>query len=184
MKAVRMLLVLTLLTGLAYPLAITGLAQLLFPRRANGSLITEGGRVAGSELIGQAFDDPRYFAGRLSATPGFPYNGKASAGSNLGPLSPALKEAMERRRAALRAWDPENREPVPLELLTASGSGLDPHLSPAAAEWQAGRVARARGMGREAVEELIRRYTSGPQLGFLGEPVVNVLLLNRALDRR
>lgn len=184
MTSLRMLLVLTALCGFLYPLLTAALARLLFPAQAGGSLIVRDGRVAGSELIGQQFDDPRYFWPRPSATPSFPYNAAASAGSNHGPLNPALREAMDRRREALRSADPDNTAPVPLDLLTASASGLDPHISPEGAAWQAGRVARLRGMPRQRVEELIRRHTRLRQFGILGEPVVNVLLLNQDLDRR
>jgi potassium-transporting ATPase KdpC subunit len=179
---VILLVLLTLLTGLAYPLGFTGLAQLLFPAQANGSLITEQDRVVGSTLIGQPFDDPRYFWGRLSATAPAPYNGAASSGSNLGPLSDGLLDAVKGRLDALRAADPANRAPVPVDLVTASASGLDPHISPAAAEYQAARVARVRGIPLAEVRALIDRYTAGRQFGILGEPRVSVLELNRALD--
>src|SRR5438552_3078284 len=180
--AVMLLVLLTLLTGLAYPLGFTGLAQLLFPAQANGSLITQQDRLVGSTLIGQPFDDPRYFCGRLSATAPAPYNGAASSGSNLGPLSDALLDAVKARLDALRAADPTNRAPVPVDLVTASASGLDPHISPAAAEYQAPRVARVRGISVVEVRALIDRYTAGRQFGILGEPRVSVLELNRALD--
>lgn len=183
MTAIRMLLVMTVLCGLIYPLAITGVAQVLFPHQAHGSLIVRDGRVLGSELIGQHFEDPRYFWGRPSATPLFPYNALASAGSNLGPNNPARKQAIEERRKALRALDPTNTAEIPLDLLTASASGLDPNISPEAAAYQVSRVARVRGLDREKVEALVRRHTTPRQFGFLGEPVVNVLLLNRDLDR-
>jgi len=180
--AVMLLVLLTLLTGLAYPLGFTGLAQLLFPAQANGSLITQQDRVVGSTLIGQPFDDPRYFWGRLSATAPSAYNAAASSGSNLGPLSDALLDAVKARRDALRAEDPTNHAPVPVDLVTASASGLDPHISPAAAQYQAPRVARVRGMPVVAVRALIDQYTAGRQFGILGEPRVRVLELNRALD--
>ena len=180
--AVILLVLLTLLTGLVYPFGFTGLAQLLFPAQANGSLITEQDRLVGSTLIGQPFDDPRYFWGRLSATAPAAYNGAASSGSNLGPLSDALLDAVKGRLDALRAADPTNRAPVPVDLVTASASGLDPHISPAAAEYQASRVARVRGMSLVDVRALIDRYTVGRQFGILGEPRVSVLELNRALD--
>ncbi|TMA57289.1 MAG: potassium-transporting ATPase subunit KdpC [Deltaproteobacteria bacterium] len=180
--AVMLLVLLTLLTGLAYPLGFTGLAQLLFPAQANGSLITQQDRVVGSTLIGQPFDDPRYFWGRLSATAPSAYNAAASSGSNLGPLSDALLDAVKARRDALRAADPTNHAPVPVDLVTASASGLDPHISPAAAQYQAPRVARVRGMPVVAVRALIDQYTAGRQFGILGEPRVRVLELNRALD--
>lgn len=177
-----MLLLLTTLTGLVYPLVMTGLAQLLFPSQAEGSLIVEQGRVAGSRLIGQQFDDPKYFWGRPSATAPGPYNAASSSGSNLGPLSPDLRKAIEERRMRLRAADPDNLSQIPMDLLTASASGLDPNISPAAAEYQAARVARLRGLDAQAVRTLIARNTRGRQWGFLGEPVVNVVALNRALD--
>ena len=172
----------TLVTGLLYPLAVTGLAQVVFPAQANGSLIEQNGRIVGSALIGQSFDDPKYFWGRPSATSPFPYNAAASSGSNLGPSNPALIDAVQARVAALRAADAGNTEPVPADLVTASGSGLDPHISVAAALYQAPRVARTRGLDAGVVAQLVERYTEGPQLGLLGEPRVNVLKLNLALD--
>jgi len=180
--ALMTLLLLTILTGLLYPLAVTGLAQALFPHQANGSLIVRNGHVVGSSLIGQPFDDPKYFWGRPSTTSPFPYNAAASSGSNLGPTNPALIKAVQDRLATLKAADQDNLAPVPVDLITASGSGLDPHISPAAAEYQVRRVARARGMEEEAVRRLVARYTQGRQLGFLGEPRVTVFELNLALD--
>ena len=180
--AFLMLVLLTILTGLAYPLCVTGLAQLLFPAQANGSLLMDHDRAVGSALIGQPFEDPRYFWGRLSATTPAAYNAAASSGSNLGPLSDGLVDAAKARRDALRAADPTNLAPIPIDLVTASASGLDPHISPAAARYQGPRVARARGMRPEDVRALIDRCTEGRQLGILGEPRVNVLVLNRALD--
>lgn len=177
-----MLLLLTLLTGLVYPLAVTGLAQLLFPNQANGSLIVRDGKVIGSRLIGQYFDRPEYFWSRPSATAPFPYNAAASAGSNLGPTNPALIEAVKARVAALRAADPGNDSPIPVDLVTASGSGLDPHISPAAALYQAKRVARARSLDEAVVRNLIADHTEERQLRLLGERRVNVLQLNLALD--
>jgi potassium-transporting ATPase KdpC subunit len=177
-----LLLVFTVLTGLVYPLAMTGLAKLLFPRQAEGSLIVRDGRAIGSRLVGQPFSDPRYFWGRLSATTPIPYDAAASTGSNLGPLNPALLDAARARIAALRAADPGTAGPVPVDLVTASGSGLDPHLSPAAAEVQVARVARARGLSRELVRVIVRRHTEGRTFGLLGEPRVNVLGTNLALD--
>lgn len=180
--AVLALAVMTLLTGLAYPLAVTALAQLLWPHQANGSLILSEGQVLGSELVGQPFDDPAYFWGRLSATGPVAYNAGASSGSNYGPLHPALKKAAQARIDALLAADPGNARPIPVDLVTSSGSGLDPHISPAAAAYQIGRVARARDTSPEAVRALVDDHTEGRLLGFLGEPRVNVLKLNLALD--
>jgi len=178
-----LLLLLTLLTGLIYPMLITALAQVIFPYQANGSLITQNGQVVGSALIGQQFDDPRYFWGRLSATSGTPYNAAASSGSNLGPSNPALLAQVSARVTALKAVDPNNNLPIPVDLVTASGSGLDPDISIAAAQYQAARVARVRGLPPNQVQVLINQYTTGRTLGFLGEPRVNVLKLNLALDR-
>jgi potassium-transporting ATPase KdpC subunit len=186
--ALTALLVLTLLTGVLYPLLVTGIAQVAFPSQANGSLIVQGGQVRGSALIGQPFDDPRYFWGRLSATGVHPYNAfnadalAGSSGSNLGPLSPALAEAVRSRIDALRAADPQAGPPYPADLVTASGSGLDPHISPAAAEFQVRRVASARGLTEEQVRRLVAEHSEGRALGLLGEPRVNVLRLNLALD--
>jgi K+-transporting ATPase ATPase C chain len=182
------LLLLTLLTGLAYPLLVTGIAQVVFPRQANGSLIVQNGQVVGSALIGQSFDDPKYFWGRLSATGTVPYNAfnakslTASAGSNYGPLNPALLQAVQGRIDALKTADPTNTLPIPVDLVTASASGLDPHISPAAAAYQLDRVARARGLDPAVVQKLIDQNTQGRDLGILGEPRVNVLELNLALD--
>jgi K+-transporting ATPase ATPase C chain len=181
-KATRLLILLTVLTGVVYPLAVTGLAQAVFPRQANGSLIVYHGQRIGSALIGQPFDDPRYFWGRPSATTPFPYNSAASAGSNVGPLNPALRRAVLARVAALQAADPGNSRPIPIDLVTASASGLDPHISVAAALYQAPRVARMRGISQAEVEALVRQCTQGRTLGILGEPRVNVLRLNLALD--
>lgn len=181
--AVLLLLFFTLLTGVLYPLAVTGISQLIFPRQANGSLLIQGRQVAGSSLIGQAFDDPKYFWGRLSATGPFPYNAAASSGSNYGPTNPALLDAVKARIAALKAADPSNSQPIPVDLVTASGSGLDPHISIAAALYQVPRVARLRDLNEGTVRALVDRYTQGRQLGFLGEPRVNVLELNLALDQ-
>lgn len=180
--ALTMLVILTLLTGLAYPLAVTGLAQLFFPDQANGSLIVRDGKVIGSQLIGQYFDKPEYFWPRPSATTPFPYNAAASGGSNLGPTNPALIEAVKARVAALRAADPGNELPIPVDLVTASGSGLDPHISPAAALYQLKRVARTRGLDENTVQALVTLHTEGRQFGLLGERRVNVLLLNLELD--
>jgi K+-transporting ATPase ATPase C chain len=180
--ALRSLVVLTVVTGIVYPLLVTLIAQVVFPWQANGSLVGPEDKPRGSALIGQQFTDAKYFWGRLSATGPYPYNGAASSGSNYGPLNDALVEAATARRDALRAADPENRAPIPVDLVTASGSGLDPHISPAAAAYQVRRVARARGLAETRVVELVARHTHGRQLGFLGEPAVNVLLLNLALD--
>jgi len=179
--ALALLLVFTVITGIVYPLAITGVAHFVFPRQAHGSLILRDGVVVGSSWIGQPFSDPKYFWGRLSATSP-PYNAGASSGSNLGPLNPALLDQARARIAALRAADPVARGAVPVDLVTASGSGLDPHISPAAAEYQAARVARARGLGLEDVRRLVAAHTTHRLLRFIGEPVVNVLELNLALD--
>ena len=178
----------TLLTGLLYPLVVTGIAQVVFPWQANGSLIMHNGRPVGSALLGQPFDNPQYFWGRLSATSPTPYTAfnaekqTGSSGSNYGPLNPALLEAVQGRLKALQEADPTNTAPVPVDLVTASGSGLDPHMSPAAAAYQVGRVARARGLSEEAVRQLVAQHTAGRTLGLLGEPRVNVLTLNLALD--
>jgi len=180
--ALMSLLILTVITGLVYPLTVTGLAQVFFPDRANGSLIQKDNTVIGSSLIGQPFDDPKYFWGRPSATSPFPYNAAASSGSNLGPTNPALVTGVLARIAALKAADPGNPLPVPADLVTASGSGLDPHISPAAADYQVRRVARARGLDEATVRELVVRHTRGRQLGALGEPRVDVLRLNLALE--
>lgn len=173
---------LTLVTGVAYPLVVTGAAQALFPRQAAGSLIEVNGKPVGSALIGQNFSDPKYFWGRPSATGPMPYNASASSGSNQGPLNPALVDAVKGRVAALRAADPGNTSPVPVDLVTASASGLDPHISPAAARYQAARVARLRGLPVEKVQALVEQHRQAPLLGVLGEPRVNVLRLNLALQ--
>jgi len=181
--AAGMLLLFTLLTGLLYPLAMTGIAQSLFPWQANGSLVYKGGRIDGSALIGRWTEDPKYFWPRRSATTPGPYNAASSMGSNFGPFNPDLKKAVDARRKALQKADPENRLPIPIDLVTASASGLDPHISPAGAAYQAARVARTRGLDPRVVHHLIEQYTEGRQWGFLGDPRVNVLRLNRALDR-
>jgi K+-transporting ATPase ATPase C chain len=180
--ALMALLIFTVLTGLLYPLVVTGIAQLVFPHQANGSLIVQNGQTVGSSLIGQQFTDPKYFWGRLSATGPYPYNAAASSGSNLGPTNPALLDEVKGRIAALKAADPSNTQPIPVDLVTSSGSGLDPDISVAAALYQLPRVARLRGLSESALRTLVDKYTQGRQLGFLGEPRVNVLQLNLALD--
>ncbi len=180
--AIVLFLVLTLVTGVVYPLVITGISQLAFPRAANGSLIDRDGTVVASRLIGQQFTKPEYFWSRPSATGPYPYNAGLSSGSNQGPLNPALTDAVKQRVEALRAADPGNTLPVPVDLVTASGSGLDPQISVAAAEYQIARVARARNMRPESVRALVERHTEGRLLGFLGEPAVNVVELNLDLD--
>jgi potassium-transporting ATPase KdpC subunit len=174
-----MLLAFTIITGVIYPLAVTGIAQVVFPHQANGSIIVVDGKAVGSELIGQQFDDPKYFWGRPSAAG---YNAAASSGSNYGPMNPSLKDAVQARIDALKAADPNNMLPIPVDLVTASGSGLDPHVSVAAALYQVNRVASARGLSEAEVKSLVEKYTEGRQFGFLGEPRVNVLELNLALD--
>ncbi|MEZ4306545.1 MAG: potassium-transporting ATPase subunit KdpC [Polyangiaceae bacterium] len=180
--AIVLLAMFTGLTGVVYPLVVTGVAEGLFPREANGSLIERDGRVVGSRLLGQRFSEAGYFHGRPSATPGHEYNGDLSGGSNLAPSNPALREVVKERVRALRAANPEAPAEVPVDLVTASGSGLDPEISPAAADYQARRVARARGMELSVVRRLIAEHTRGPALGVWGEPAVNVLELNLALD--
>lgn len=182
--AIVMLALLTLVTGVIYPLAVTLIASLAFPHQAEGSLIRAGGHAVGSELIGQTFDRPEYFWGRLSDTSPYAYNAASSSGSNYGPLNPALLDAARARIAALRAADPGAVSVVPVDLVTSSGSGLDPHLSPAAAEYQVNRVAKARGLAPDAVRAIVRAHTSTRMWGIVGEPVVNVLELNLDLDLR
>jgi K+-transporting ATPase ATPase C chain len=180
--AVSLLALMTLLLGLGYPLVITGLAQVAFPRQAQGSLIYRDGKLIGSTLIGQSFSDPKYFWGRPSATTPQPYNGLASSGSNLGPLNPALLDQVKANAKALHDVDPDNRRLVPVDLVTASASGLDPDISPAAARYQAPRVARARNLPLAQVEALIKSHQRGRLFGFIGERRINVLELNLALD--
>jgi K+-transporting ATPase ATPase C chain len=183
-SAVIFLAILTIVTGVIYPLIVTGITQVAFHHQANGSLIeSKDGKYLGSELIGQPFDDPGYFWGRPSATTPFPYNATASSGSNYGPLNPALLDGIQKRIHALKAADPDNTQPVPVDLVTYSASGLDPHISIAAALYQVPRVARQRGISQAQILKLIDRFTQGRQLGILGEPRVNVLLLNQALDQ-
>jgi len=183
-----MLLIFTLITGVIYPLVVTGIAQVVFPSQANGSLIMVDGKAVGSELIGQQFDASEYFWGRISATGAFAYNAfnaealAGSSGSNYGPLNTALTDMVQARIDALKAADPDNTLPIPVDLVTASGSGLDPHISIAAALYQVHRVATARGLSDADVQALVDKYTEGRQFGFLGEPTVNVLKLNLALD--
>src|SRR5438105_891789 len=175
---------LTIVTGLAYPAIVTAIAQVAFPYRANGSLVVKGGKTLGSELIGQPFDDPKYFWSRPSATTPFAYNAGSSSGSNLSPTNPDLVKAVQGRVDALRAADPDSKAPVPVDLVTASASGLDPHISPAAALYQVHRVAKVRKLDEAAVQQLVEQHTEGRWLGLLGEPRVNVLELNLALDGR
>jgi len=182
LSAVLLVVLFTLLTGVIYPLVVTGLAQLIFPHTANGSMIQRNGKIVGSELIGQQFSEPKYFWGRLSATSPFPYNAAASTGSNYGPLNPALFDAVKKRIDDLKKFDSLNTLPIPVDLVTASGSGLDPHISVASALYQLDRVARYRGMNPQDVRSLIDQNTEGRQLGFLGEQRINVLKLNLSLD--
>jgi K+-transporting ATPase ATPase C chain len=180
--AVVSFLLLTLLTGIAYPLLVTGISQGLMHNQANGSMIMKDGKSAGSELIGQSFSDPKYFWSRPSATGPMPNNATASGGSNLGPTNPALMNAIKARVQALRDADPGNKQPVPVDLVTASASGLDPHISPAAADYQLSRVARVRNLNPDVVGKLVAEHTEDRQFGIFGEPRVNVLELNLALD--
>lgn len=176
------LVVFTIITGIAYPLAVTGIAQTAFNHQANGSLIEQNGNITGSELIGQPFSNPKYFWGRLSATSPMPYNADASSGANYGTSNPKLIKAVQERIEALKAVDPGNNQPIPVDLVTFSASGLDPDISIAAADYQIPRVARYRGLNSQVVRDLVHRFTEGRQLGILGEPRVNVLKLNQALN--
>lgn len=180
--AVTLFVLLSAVTGIVYPLAVTGIAKTLFPSAASGSLVEKDGKPAGSMLIGQNFTGPQYFWGRPSATGPYPNNAAASSGSNQGPLNPALADAVKARIAALKQADPSNTKPVPIDLVTTSGSGLDPHISPAAAEYQIERVAKARNLPPERIRQLMAQHTEGRQFGVFGEPRVNVLALNLALD--
>jgi K+-transporting ATPase ATPase C chain len=181
--AVSLFVVLTVVTGVLYPLAVTGVAKAAFPQQAAGSLIVQNGKTVGSSLIGQNFSDPKYFWGRPSATSPMAYNGQGSAGSNLGPLNPALADAIKGRVDALRAADPGNKAAVPVDLVTTSASGLDPEISVAAAQYQAARIARLRGLPSTTIEDIITRHTEGRLFGLLGEPRVNVLDMNLELQR-
>ena len=181
-QSILLTIVFTVLTGLVYPLVMTGIAQVAFHHQANGSLIVSNGQVAGSDLIGQPFSDPAYFWGRLSATAPYPYNAASSSGSNYGPENPALQDEVQARIDALKAVDPDNTLPIPVDLVTSSGSGLDPDISIAAADYQINRVARYRNLTVDQVSTLVKRFTKGRTLGILGEPTVNVLKLNLALD--
>jgi K+-transporting ATPase ATPase C chain len=178
------LLLFIILTGIIYPLAVTGIAQAVFPHQANGSIITKNGKAVGSKLLGQQFDNPKYFWGRLSATTPYPYNGGSSSGSNLGPNNPDLMKAVQARIDALHSADPSNTAKIPVDLVTASGSGLDPHISTAAAEYQLHRVAKARGLDDARVRDIVAKNTRGRWLGVIGEPVINVLELNLELDEQ
>ena len=180
--ALILFVILSVVTGLLYPLAVTGVAQAVFSHQANGSLITQNGKVVGSELIGQSFTAPGHFWGRPSATAPMPYNAAASGGSNQGPTNPALVDAVKARIESLRAADPGNTRAVPVDLVTASASGLDPHISPAAADYQTARVAKARGLPLAQVQTLVQQHTEAQWLGLLGEPRVNVLALYLALN--
>jgi K+-transporting ATPase ATPase C chain len=180
--AIIFLVVFTVIAGVIYPLVVSGIAQAFFNHQANGSLITVDGKVVGSELIGQQFSDPKYFWGRLSATSPYPYNAAASSGSNLGPTNPSLQDKVQARIDALRNADHGNNQPIPVDLVTSSGSGLDPNISIAAANYQIPRIARIRGLSESQVSDLVKQFTTGRQFGFLGEPRVNMLKLNLALD--
>ncbi len=181
-QTILIFIVLSIITGIIYPFFVTGIAQVFFPSQANGSLIYRNSKPIGSALIGQAFNDPRYFWGRISATSPVSFNAASPSGSNLGPANPALLEQVKGRIKDLRMADPDNKGPMPVDLVTSSASGLDPHISLAAAYYQVPRVARLRGLPRDAVKSIVKQYTAGRLLGVIGEPVVNVLELNLALD--
>ena len=181
-QAILIFIVLSIITGIIYPLFITGVAQVFFPAQANGSLIYQNGKPVGSVLIGQAFNDPKYFWGRISATTPVSCNAASSSGSNLGPSNPVLLEAVKARVKALRMVDPGNTNPIPVDLVTSSASGLDPHISLAAADYQVGRIRRLRGLSQDTIKMLIAKHVSGRLFGLIGEPVVNVLELNLELD--
>jgi K+-transporting ATPase ATPase C chain len=181
-RSIVSLLAMVVITGIIYPLVVSAIGVCIFPRQSQGSLIIKEGKILGSKLIGQPFQDPKYFWSRPSATSPVPYNAAASCGSNLGPTNPALIESVQKRIAALKAADPKNQLPIPADLVTASASGLDVHISPAAAQYQVGRVARARSLTDRQVQQLVDRHTQNRQWGFLGEPRVNVMTLNLALD--
>ncbi len=181
---ILLFIVLSIISGIIYPLFVTGIAQMFFHNKANGSLIYRNGKPVGSLLIGQPFDDPRYFWGRLSATSPVAFNAAASSGSNLGPSNPALISAVEARIKELKAADPDNKNPIPVDLVTSSASGLDPHISLAAVYYQVSRVARVRGLPQDFVRKIVNQYSRGRLLGVIGEPVVNVLEVNLALDAR
>jgi potassium-transporting ATPase KdpC subunit len=180
--AIVSFIILTVITGIVYPILVTGVSQVFFPGRANGSLIYKGGKPVGSTLIGQEFDDPGYFWGRISATSPMPYNASSSSGSNLGPSNPALIDAVKARIKALRTVDPDNKVLIPVDLVTSSASGLDPHISLAAADYQIPRIARLRGLSQDTVKSIVRQHSTGRFLGVIGEPVVNVLEVNLSLD--
>jgi potassium-transporting ATPase KdpC subunit len=182
--AILLFIILSVITGIIYPLFITGIGQIFFHNQANGSLIYADGKPIGSSLIGQPFDDPKYFWGRVSATSPVPFNAQASSGSNLGPSNPTLLDAVKARIKALKEADPDNKNPIPVDLVTSSASGLDPHISLAAAYYQISRVAAARRLSQDFVKKIINRHTSGRFLGIIGEPVVNVLELNLTLDSK
>lgn len=177
------LLLMVVITGVIYPLVVTAIGHVVFPHRSHGSLIVQGDKIVGSDLIGQPFEDPKYFWPRPSATSPVAYNAGASTGSNLGPTNPALMQAIQKRVAKLKAADPNNNLPIPADLVTASGSGLEPYISPAAALYQVPRIARARRLAAEKIRQLVRAHTRGRQGGFLGQPRTNVVTLNLALDR-